>query len=95
MQPIVVVEGVAERDASKVLPDRKPYRALHPGFDRVTLIPGGGKGECKSLLRTLNDVLPQFSGKLNAVALLDRDTDVVSGNPLVELLPVAMIEKSN
>lgn len=92
MQPIVVVEGVAERDAANVLPDRKLYRALHPGFDRVTLIPGGGKGECKSLLRTLNEVLPQFSGNLTAVALLDRDTEVVSSNPLVELLPVAMIE---
>lgn len=92
MQPIVVVEGIAERDAAKVLPDRKLYRALHPGFDRVTLIPGGGKSECKSLLRTLNEVLPQFSEHLTAVALLDRDTDVVSGSLLVELLPVAMIE---
>ena len=92
MQPIVVVEGITERDAAKVLPDRKLYRALHPGFDRVTLIPGGGKGECKALLRTLNYALPHFSEKLRAVALLDRDTDLASGDPLVELLPVAMIE---
>ena len=50
LQPVVLVEGVGEQTASKVLPDRKLYRALHPGFDRVTLIPGGGKAECKALL---------------------------------------------
>lgn len=92
LQPIVVVEGVSERDAQKVLPDRKLYRALHPGFDRVTLIPGGGKGECKALLRSLNDVLPQFSNRLSAVALLDRDTETASGDSNIELLSVSMIE---
>lgn len=49
LQPVVLVEGVGEQTASKVLPDRKLYRALHPGFDRVTLIPGGGKAECHGL----------------------------------------------
>lgn len=92
MQPIVVVESVTENEATKAQPDRKLYRALHAGFDRVTLIPGGGKGECKSLLRALNELLPQFSESLNAVALLDRDTDIDSGDMLVKLLPVAMIE---
>ena len=92
MQPIVVVESVTENETTKVQPDRKLYRALHAGFDRVTLIPGGGKGECKALLRALNKLLPQFSESLNAVALLDRDTDVESGDMLVQLLPVAMIE---
>jgi energy-coupling factor transporter ATP-binding protein EcfA2 len=92
MQPIVVVESVTEHEAKKAQPDRKLYRALHAGFDRVTLIPGGGKGECKSLLRNLNELLPQFSGSLNAVALLDRDTDIESGGSCVQLLPVAMIE---
>ena len=92
LQPVVVVEGVTERDAQKVLPDRKLYRALHPGFDRVTLIPGGGKGECKTLLRSLNDVLPQFSARLSAVALLDRDTEIASNDSRIELLSVSMIE---
>ena len=92
LQPVVVVEGVMERDAQKVLPDRKLYRALHSGFDRVTLIPGGGKGECKSLLRSLNEVLPQFSSRLNAVALLDRDTEIASNDSSIELLTVSMIE---
>lgn len=92
LQPVILVEGVGEKSASKVLPDRKLYRALHPGFDRVTLIPGGGKAECKTLLRVLNDALQQFSSQLQAVALLDRDTDVGFGNALIELLPVSMIE---
>jgi energy-coupling factor transporter ATP-binding protein EcfA2 len=92
LQPVIVVEGVDEKNALKVLPDRKLYRALHPGFDGVTLIPGGGKSECKALLRVLNDALKQFSTQLQAVALLDRDTEVVSGDTLINLLPVSMIE---
>lgn len=92
LQPVILVEGVDERNASKVLPDRKLFRALHPGFDRVTLIPGGGKSECKALLRVLNDALQQFSTQLQAVALLDRDIEVASGDTLIELLPVSMIE---
>lgn len=92
MQSVVIVEGVAEQDAVKVLPDRKLYRALHSGFDQVTLLPGGGKAECRALLKVLNEVLPAFSNQLQAVALLDRDTEVDSGNSLVRLLPVSMIE---
>jgi ABC-type branched-subunit amino acid transport system ATPase component len=92
LQPIVIVEGVSERDAQKVLPDRKLYRALHPNFDRVTLIPGGGKGECKSLVRSLNAVLPHFSPKLRAIALLDKDTDMSPNDSSIELLSVSMIE---
>lgn len=92
LQPIVVVEGVAEQDAAKVLPDRKLYRALHPGFDKVTLIPGGGKAECKALLRVLDGAMKQFSTRLQAVALLDRDIDGVSPEGQIQLLPVSMIE---
>jgi hypothetical protein len=92
MQPVVVVEGVTERDAAKVLPDRKLYRALHAGFDHITLLSGGGKTECKALLRVLNEVLPTFSNRLSAVALLDRDTDTSSDLSVVKLLPVSMIE---
>lgn len=92
MQPVVVVEGVSEQDAQKVLPDRKLYRALYSDFDRVTVIPGGGKGECRTLVRSLNEVLSTFSSRLTAVALLDRDTDSDSNNAGVSLLPVSMIE---
>lgn len=92
MQPLVVVEGVNERDASRVMPDRKLYRALHPGFDGVTLIAGGGKSECKALLTVLNNAITQFSPQLRAIALLDRDTDTVPSDDLIHLLPVAMIE---
>ncbi len=75
LQPVVIVESVSEREASKVLPDRKLYRALHAGFDRVTLIPGGGKDQCKCLLGVLGTALQNFSTELHAIALLDRDTD--------------------
>lgn len=92
MQPIVLVESVLESEATKSLPDRKLYRALHAGFDKVTLIPGGGKSECKGLLRVLNEAFPSISPQLKAVALLDRDTDVDSGEQLIDLLPVSMIE---
>jgi hypothetical protein len=92
LQPVVLVEGVGEKSGAKVVPDRKLYRALHPGFDRVTLIPGGGKSECKALLRVLNEALQHFSNQLHALALLDRDTEVGSGDGLIELLPVSMIE---
>jgi hypothetical protein len=92
LQPVVVVEGILERDAQRVLPDRKLYRALHPAFDRVTLVPGGGKSECKALLKSLNEVLAQFSSQLRAVALLDRDTDKASAEESIELLPVSMLE---
>jgi hypothetical protein len=92
LQPVVVVEGVTEQEASKILPDRKLYRALHPGFDSVTLIAGGGKAECKALLVVLNEALPYFSSQLRAIALLDRDTEVKPGIDGIELLPVSMIE---
>ncbi|MEW6563549.1 MAG: AAA family ATPase [Pseudomonadota bacterium] len=92
LQPIVVVEGVAEKDASKVLPDRKLYRALHSSFDKVTIIPGGGKSECKALLRSINAAFSDYSNQLKAVALLDRDVDDGSDEELIKLLPVSMIE---
>lgn len=92
MQSVVIVEGVTENDAAKVLPDRKLYRALHTGFDKVTLLSGGGKAECKALLKVLNEVLPGFSHQLQAVALLDRDIEFGPGTGHVRLLPVSMIE---
>jgi hypothetical protein len=92
MQPIVIVEGIDETDAKKSVSDRKLYRALHPGFDGVTLISGGGKGESKALLRVLDEALKVFSSQLDAVALLDRDTTLRADDEKVHLLPVSMIE---
>lgn len=92
MQPLVIVEGIRERDATKAMPDRKLYRALHPQFDSVTLIAGGGKGECKALLRVLNEALGSFSHQLRAIALLDRNGEGEGQYGSVKLLPVAMIE---
>ena len=92
MQPIIVVEGSAERQASQVVADRKLYRALHPGFDSVSLIPGGGKSECQKLLGTLTTALGSFSGQLKAFALLDRDYDDPCQPQSTFLLPAAMIE---
>ena len=84
MRPIVVVEGTKRSDT-------KLYGALHTGFRQVTVIPGGGKGECKALLENLRPALKLLHGQLNAVALLDRDHDSRIENG-IHLLPVAMIE---
>jgi len=92
MQPIVIVEGSKETNSSRVVPDRKLYRALHPGFDKVTLIPGGGKGECKALISALNDALKHLSTRLKAVGLLDRDVGTTANADGIYLLPVSMIE---
>jgi hypothetical protein len=92
LQPVIVVEGASEKDVSRVAADRKLYRALHSGFDHVTLLPGGGKGQCKALLDVLGPALSTFSSNLRAVGLLDRDQATTEVRPDVFLLPVAMIE---
>jgi ABC-type multidrug transport system ATPase subunit len=92
LQPVIVVEGAREKDTKKVVSDRKLYRALHPGFDGVTLISGGGKSEAMALRRVLQDALVTFALNLRVVALLDRDMYTGSPGDGVELLPVAMIE---
>lgn len=90
MLPVVVVESVAN-EHGRAVTDRQLYRALHPSFDRVTLIAGGGKRECISLLRSLAPALAEFSTALRVVALLDKDcAEIVKDG--VELLPVSMIE---
>ena len=92
MQPILIVEGTSETGATSVVPDRKLYRALHSGFDSVTVIPGGGKNECKTLVRLINENLKGFSPNLKAIALLDRDNEEAVQSGPIRLLPVAMIE---
>jgi hypothetical protein len=88
---VIVVEGAAEEASGHTVSDRRLYRALHPGFDRVTVISSGGKRECISLARALHPVLAQFSQHLRVVALVDKDTGVES-DPAVTPLPVSMIE---
>ena len=92
MQPVIIVEGGLEADARRVMPDRKLYRALHPGFDRVTVIPGGGKGQCLALAAALREALRSFTDRLVACALLDRDIAEASPPQGVHYLPVSMIE---
>jgi energy-coupling factor transporter ATP-binding protein EcfA2 len=92
-QSIVIVEGGDREERARRATDRKLYRALHPCFDRVTIIPGGGKSECLKLREMLKEALHAFTEKLDVVALLDRD--LASEGPLeagTYLLPVSMIE---
>ena len=92
MQPVVVVEGVKETNSSKVVSDRKLYRALNEKFDRVTLISGGGKSECLKLIDMLQDALKSFSPNLKVVGLLDKDIVELQKNEKIFTLPVSMIE---
>jgi hypothetical protein len=92
MQPMVVVEGAEQIDGSKTISDRKLYRALHPGFDRVTLVAGGGKAECFKLRQTLEAALRSFSPTVRAVALLDRDLGEKQVLEGITYLPVSTIE---
>lgn len=92
MQPVVIVEGVKEKNSSKVVSDRKLYRALNEKFDRVTLISGGGKSECLKLIDVLQEALKSFSPNLKVVGLLDKDIVELEKNEKVFTLPVSMIE---
>lgn len=92
MQPVVVVEGIKQNNSSKVVSDRKLYRALNEKFDRVTLISGGGKSECLKLIKVLEEALKSFSSNLKVVGLLDKDVVEVENDDNVFTLPVSMIE---
>jgi ABC-type cobalamin/Fe3+-siderophores transport system ATPase subunit len=92
LQPVVVVEGIDQTDTSRTVSDRKLYRALHPGFDRVTLIAGGGKADCIRLCGILEKALGQIAKKVRAVALLDRDLATAEPPQGTVYLPVSMIE---
>jgi hypothetical protein len=86
------VEGVDQISGSRTVSDRKLYRALHPGFDRVTVVAGGGKADCIRLRELLGKTLLTFSTRIRAVALLDRDLATAAPPPGVLYLPVSMIE---
>jgi hypothetical protein len=91
LQPVIVLEGASDDRGGHTISDRRLYRALHPGFDRATLVSGGGKRECVALARALQQALAEFSTQLRVVALLDKDTESGSAG-LIKLLPVSMIE---
>ena len=90
MLPVIVVESVST-EQGRAVPDRQLYRALHPAFDRATLISGGGKRECISLRRALEPALAEFAPALRVIALLDKDCAPLVEQG-VELLSVSMIE---
>jgi predicted ATP-dependent endonuclease of OLD family len=90
MQHVLVVEGTNELGRS--VPDRKIYRAIHAGFDSMTVVAGGGKSQCLQLRDALAGALSTFSANLKVVALLDRDLQATPTASDVFVLPVSMIE---
>jgi hypothetical protein len=90
LQPVVIVEGT-RGGSSRSVTDRKLYRALHPRFDQVTLLAGGGKAEALRLAETVAEVFGVLSPKLKVVAFLDRDIAPTETDGVV-YLPVSMIE---
>ena len=93
MRPIVVVEGKREDHKSKRAADARIYTLLSAEFARVTMLPAGGKTECRALAASLNGILQSYSTDLAAYALLDRDLeDDEPTEDNVHLLPVSMIE---
>jgi hypothetical protein len=93
LRTVLVVEGRAADASSRRPADARIYGFLSDRFGQLTVIAGGGKSECQSLVRSLNGVLASIAGSLKAVALLDRDTlRDVPPSPDQVLLPVSMIE---
>lgn len=91
MQPIVVVEGVHEKDSKVAISDRKVFRNLDHRFDLVTLIPGRGKSQCLQLRDELERCLQDFSPNLQVIALVDKDTTNGLADQIHQL-SVSMIE---
>lgn len=92
MQPVVVVEGVGLDGDSKVVSDKQLYRNLDSRFDRVTVVPGGGKGQAIDLQKRIASMLAEFSVAIPVMALVDRDTGSGTTKPNCYSLPVSMIE---
>lgn len=94
MRNILVVEGSAASEDSKSASDQRIFGFLSDRFGQVTVRPGGGKTQCKTLAQSLSEILSsELSSQLRAFALVDRD--VQTGEPEqdhVFLLPVSMIE---
>jgi hypothetical protein len=94
MRPIVVVEGRQADRQSKRAVDARIYAFLSDEFSRVTILPSGGKSECRALAESLSMILKDFSQDLRAHALLDRDLEEEEDlqENHIHLLPVSMVE---
>ena len=93
MRPVIVVEGKKEDRQTRRAVDSRIYAFLGDEFSRVTILPSGGKSECRALARSLNEILREFSKDLKAYALLDRDLEEKdSDEEHIHLLPVSMVE---
>ena len=93
MRPLLVVEGRKESKDSTRPTDSRIYGFLDEKFNRITIVPGGGKSECKTLALSLTEILKEFSPSIKAYALLDRDLEKdEEADPLLYFLPVSMIE---
>ncbi len=93
MRPLLVVEGRKENKDSTRPADSRIYSFLDEKFNRITIVPGGGKSECKKLALSLTEILKEFSPSIKAYALLDRDLEKEDDeDPLLYFLPVSMIE---
>ncbi len=93
LRTILVVEGRAADKGSRRPADGRIYGFLSDQFGQLTVLSGGGKSECQTLLRTLNELLAPIAPNLKAVALLDRDTlTTTPTDSRVMYLPVSMIE---
>ena len=93
MHPILVVEGQFRETHSRRASDARIYPFLSDEFSRISILPSGGKAECKALVRSLNTVLGDFSSAIGAHALLDRDLEESElADPNIHVLPVSMVE---
>lgn len=93
LRTVLVVEGRSADKSSRRPADAKIYGFLSDRFGQLTVIAGGGKSECKALVRALNECLPTLAGNLKAIALLDRDTLEEAPTQSDQIwLPVSMIE---
>ena len=93
MRKILVVEGRKEDETSERPSDARIYSFISEHFNQLTIMPGGGKAECKRLTESLTDILGEFSPKLKAYALLDRDLELRDPeSEILYYLPVSMVE---
>lgn len=93
MRTVLVVEGRTADKGSRRPADGRVYGFLSDRFGQLTVIAGGGKSECQTLIRSLNELLAPIAPNLKAAALLDRDTlQEAPARSDVIFLPVSMVE---
>ena len=93
MRKVLVVEGRKENNLSRRAADARIYSFFSPEFNQITILPAGGKIECKKLAGSLTELLGDISPDLRAFALLDRDLEEDDPNDAsLFYLPVSMVE---